>query len=438
MPLSDMVTVTISTMAKGVSRAGFGTPLIAAYHSLYNARVKAYTSLASMVTDGFTAADPAYKAAAVILGQTPHPASIKVGRRALPMTQKVKLAPVSNTVGVTYACVVVDPSGNSTDIEYEVEAGKTIADICAKLKTQLDTVSDLTTTNNSTYVQSTAVAGSLFAYNELNADLELTDVTADPGIATDLAAIQLYDSDWYALCIDSNSEAEIKAAQAYLETLEKIGAYNTADAGARQSVITNDILSDLKALAYVRCVAIYSGDFDGYAGAAWLGRMLPQNPGRATWAYKTLTGVAVDTLNINETAAIKAKNGNYYVATAGLNLTEDGRTPDGIFIDITTGRDWLTARLRERVVSLLANALKIPYTDDGVAMMYLQVDAQLKEGQSPAYGYLATDPAYVITVPKVADVSASDRANRLLPDVNFSATLQGAIHKVEITGVVSV
>jgi hypothetical protein len=40
--------------------------------------------------------------------------------------------------------------------------------------------------------------------------------------------------------------------------------------------------------------------------------------------------------------------------------------------------------------------------------------------------------------PKVKDVSSADRANRVLPDVTFSATLAGAIHAVEILGTISV
>jgi hypothetical protein len=33
-----------------------------------------------------------------------------------------------------------------------------------------------------------------------------------------------------------------------------------------------------------------------------------------------------------------------------------------------------------------------------------------------------------------ADVDANDRASRLLPDIEFIATLAGAIHKTTITG----
>jgi hypothetical protein len=439
MPLSDIVTATVTTSAKGVSQAGFGVPLIAAYHTNYTDRVRQYATLASMVTDGFTAYTPAYRAAAKIFGQTPRPDYLKVGRRALPPTQVVQLAPQSNTVGTVYEVTVTDPAGNATDVSHTVTAGETIADICAALQTDLDAITNSTCTDESTYVECTADnAGELFYFDDLNDDLWLTDVTTDPGIAEDLAAIQLADPEWYALCLDSNSEAEIKAAQAYIETLEKIAAYHTCDAGVRDASTDDDVASDLQDGSYVRYALVSSKHHSGYAGAALLGRMLPQNPGRATWIHKTLTGVTVDSLNDTQCSTIMGKAAFIYVTVAGLNMTLQTTPTDGMWLDIVRGRDWLVARMRERIVSLLANATKVPYTDVGVDMVINQIRAQLRQAQDPAYGLIALTPEFVITAPKVADVSTANKAARLLPDVNFEATLQGAIHKVTITGVVAV
>jgi hypothetical protein len=87
-------------------------------------------------------------------------------------------------------------------------------------------------------------------------------------------------------------------------------------------------------------------------------------------------------------------------------------------------------------MGMLAGLDKVPYTDAGVALIQAQVIASLQS--AVAKGILTSDPAPVVTVPKVANVSPSDKAARILPDVKFSATLAGAIHKVNITGVVSV
>ena len=53
-------------------------------------------------------------------------------------------------------------------------------------------------------------------------------------------------------------------------------------------------------------------------------------------------------------------------------------------------------------------------------------------------GGLAADPAPVVTAPKVADVAAADKVARRLPDIDFTATLAGAVHEVVISGVISV
>ena len=109
---------------------------------------------------------------------------------------------------------------------------------------------------------------------------------------------------------------------------------------------------------------------------------------------------------------------------------------DLTFIDITRSVDFLRARLQEFIYAQLANLDKIPFTDEGVAVIEAEVRAVLQLGIGQ--GILAANPEPVITVPRVADVSFSDKASRLLPDVEFEATLAGAIHSVQIEGVVSV
>lgn len=437
MSLSDIVSITIITTAKGVTQAGFGTPLIVGYHSNYVDLVREYEDLPSLITDGFTANDPIYKAAAAIMGQTPHPASFKVGKRDLPFTQVVQLAPTSNTVDLEYTATLTNSTGNSTTVTHTVETGNTIADITASLQTSINSITNTTSTDNSTYVEQTSDnAGELFFYSGMNEELEYTDVTPDPGIATDLAAIHLADPDWYGLVIDSNSEAEVVAAQAFVETLNRIAAFNLKDAGVKDSGVSDDVASDMQASSYARCVNIYSADHDGYLAAGWMGGMLTTTPGSATWAYKTVAGPAVDSLNVTQEATIEGKNCNHYTAIKGVNITRYGITPSGEFIDVIRGRDWLQARLEERIYTLLINNPKIPYTDGGVDMVRSEVRAQLREGITN--GYLAADPEFVVTAPLVADVSDANKANRILPDIYFQATLAGAIHKVVVSGIISI
>ena len=81
------------------------------------------------------------------------------------------------------------------------------------------------------------------------------------------------------------------------------------------------------------------------------------------------------------------------------------------------------------------------YTDDGIQIIRNALQKALDLGvarKGIAPEELDSDgrkiPSYTITVPRSADVSVNNKANRLLQDVRFTARLAGAIHVVEIRG----
>jgi hypothetical protein len=197
-------------------------------------------------------------------------------------------------------------------------------------------------------------------------------------------------------------------------------------------------MSDLKTAAYSRTAALYHRTFGGteWAAAAWLAGRLTSTPGSDTWAFKTLAGISVDRLTQGEQTSITNKYGSYYVAIGGINNTYEGKSGSGEYMDTIRFVDWLYARIRERVIFVLSNNAKIPYTDSGVGIMKGAIEAVLLQGVQA--GGLAADPAPVVIAPKVADVAAEDRIARLLPDVEFTAQLAGAIHRLEVTGTIAV
>jgi hypothetical protein len=142
--------------------------------------------------------------------------------------------------------------------------------------------------------------------------------------------------------------------------------------------------------------------------------------------------VSVYNLTDTQRSALDGKNGNYYISAGGLALTYPGKTASGEWFDVTRFVDWLQARLRERLIGLLANNAKVPFTDAGIALVVAEIRAQLQQGV--AVGGLAESPAFTISAPLASDVSSVDRAARTLPDVTFSARLAGAIHAIELTG----
>lgn len=86
MPLAvNFVTVTVNLPGVGVTSQSFNTGLIVGTSTIITAteRLRLYTSLAAMLTDGFSNSSPEYLAAQFYFGQNPQPTQLYVGRRDL-------------------------------------------------------------------------------------------------------------------------------------------------------------------------------------------------------------------------------------------------------------------------------------------------------------------------------------------------------------------
>jgi hypothetical protein len=158
-------------------------------------------------------------------------------------------------------------------------------------------------------------------------------------------------------------------------------------------------------------------------------------PGADTWVFKGLAGVDSYELTESEEGALADKNATYYIEVKDVATTLGGKVAAGEWIDVVRGIDWLGARMQERIFFLLLNNKKIPYTDAGIDLVKGQVQAQLDEGVTATL--LVGTPPPTVTAPKAASVNPTVRATRVLPNVNFKARLQGAIHAVQVTGTVT-
>ena len=169
--------------------------------------------------------------------------------------------------------------------------------------------------------------------------------------------------------------------------------------------------------------------------AAVVGRCFPAPVGSITFAYKTLNNVPVSS-EVTTTAAtiLKGKNINYYITIGGRNVTLNGITSGGEYIDITRTTDWLSSRIQENVFNYLANADKIPYTDQGAEILVNAATEVLDQ----AVNRNAIAENYTITAQSILSVPVNDRANRKFGDINISARVSGAIHNVDYNLTISV
>lgn len=422
MSLADLVTVSITATSNLPTLQGFGVPLVVAYHNLYTDRIRYYSSLTAMVTDGFLVTDSAYLAASAILAQSPNVTQFGVGRRALGSLQTLVLTLTSTSTLDTYKATFVDSAGSSHTLS--VASTGTPSTDAPTVATAISgfTLAGCTVTHTGATVTLTHTAGHLtdiqgWQVNPSNAIFTLVDSTADPGIATDLAALLAADgTGWYGFTLDSNSSAEILAAAAWNESNKRFFITNNSDTICGTSS-TSDVMSSAQTSAYTRTGIIFSASqIKGYSGGAALGRILPQSAGSYSLAYKTLTGVKSDVLTETQTNNIITKSGNYYTTYKSVPILFPGVSPGAEFLDIVLGVDALTDRIQTDIFGDLVAAAKIPYTDAGVDTLVATIYADLAVFVNPPYNFLnggdATTPAPTVSAPTVASQSASNRAKR--------------------------
>ena len=436
--LNSIVSVTVSVVAARAAALGFGTPLILSHSAAWTERVRSYTSLAALGAD-FASTTPEYRAATAMFSQNPRPAVVKVGRaNGTVPTQRWAVTPVVVNSD-TYKLTVVDTAGVEHAVSITADSSTSANEIITALKNAIDALSlALTTSDQTTYLRIAAnTPGAFFGvYVDDVAKLGIAMDHADSSLATELAAIQAYDASWYALTILFPSAASITAAAAWIEA----NGIHYFAAGSQDSAIvtttgTSDIAYTEKGLTHNRTVVQYGKTAAiQFFSAGFLGRWLPFTPGAENTKFLQISGLTPDPLTDTQLANAVAKNAMVYDTTAGVAMTETGKSASGRWIDEIRGIDALVSDMGTRVFNLqlaLANiGQKIPFTDAGIAQISGEVLASLK--RFVRTGFLAEDPAPAVLAPKAADVSSADKAARNLPGVTGTATLAGAINSTQV------
>lgn len=448
MSLSDFAQVVISSEGAALTQVGFGTLLCAAFHTHYTDLTREYTSTTQLATDGFATTEPGYVMVQRAFQQKPRPQSVKLGRLAHPATQVVKFGLDSRgALSLTVYGFTMIRGAVTAQISYTSDGTATIAEIVAGLAAAVEastiggSVAAISADTNTTCQITEGTPGNQTFYSAFLGNLTFSDTTADPGMASDLNAIENADADWYGLGIDTQSKATIEATAAWCESEGLvIFACNTTDSAVYDNTSTTDVAAQMQALSYARTILYFSlQDTGAYSGVAGFAERSTHDPGQklagGTWHAKTLTGVAADGLTPTVKAHLRAKNVVPYITTAGRNHTLDGKCIGGEFMDKIRFLDWFAVRTQERITAAELNNDKIPFDDTGISIMVGEVQAQLLLGET-AQGFVTGSTS--CTALPLAQTDPADKAARKLTSVSFSAELSGAIHFVgPITGVVT-
>ena len=443
--LSRIADVQIALRTTGIAEQSFSDLIIVGDHALSVSRVLAITGADELLDMGMASTDSLYKAASDVFSQMPHINKVYIGRRLV--------SSATITVGTAaagdYTATIGWRNGTTGEImsakaKYTALVSNTTSQIATGLAaaiTALSATVSVTTVGNVITVTGNP-SGSSFSVS-VGGNLTTANAASAEPLAATMAACAAELGNWYGVMITSRTESDVLAAADWVEANEKLFFTSSAQAAILDGASTTDVASKLKQAQYFRTAIWYHGAANSeFIDGAAPGHLFTFYPGQETWALKRLAGITYDALQEGKAIAAHAKNANTFEVFRNFAVTQNGKVAAGEWIDVIRFRDWLVEQIRINVVSALINADgKVPYTDDGIQIIRNALQKALDLGvarKGIAPEELDSDgrkiPSYTITVPRSADVSVNNKANRLLQDVRFTARLAGAINVVEIRG----
>lgn len=449
--VDNHVELTIVADAVSASREGFGTIGVVSHNCTWpdGEASRSYADPTDAAADWATDS-PEYLWMAKAFSQSPRPRLIKILNAKLGAPTQRYALNLTPTVGLksshTYQLEVAGEGFDTEVVEFDSDASATNDEVMAGIVASLNAVVDKNylaavvtgTGDTDTMTVTGAAPGDWFSVKVISrADFAISQNHADADVDVDLAAIDLEDSDWFWLGTLYNSEAYILTVAAWAQANGKMYYFaSNATDDLKTSTGSMGVGDKVRALAYKYVAGDYHPNPVEFADAAVIGGLAARKIGSWTAKFKRRTGVTFVPLTTTERTNLVARQMNFYEKAKSINLTSEGTTfGDGVnkWIDNVVNIDWLSDVIKTNIFSLQNSEAKIPFTDGGAAM----IEAQVRAGLSEGFDNTVITEEYDVSVPLIADVSDSDKALRILPDVDFECILQGAIHKVRVTGKVS-
>jgi hypothetical protein len=286
MPLSDIVTVAITTTGPAPTQQGFGIPLIlgAVQNATYGAdRIRFYTSLTGMTTDGFLTTDPEYLAAQAIFSQNPAPPQIAVGKRTNKPTQQFKIKILQGVVGKVYTAFINGVAKSFTAVDTVV--ANIATGLAAAIGTPTGFGAAAAVTDTVTFTASVAGNWCRVSVTNPNVDMDNWQSHADNAVQTELTAIRNIDDTWYGIIstfagtIGATNTSEVGQIAAWAEANQKLYIADVQDSTIIGSG-SSDVSSNLKALNYARTTAGITPTTVSSSAPAWPGSACRSPPAR--------------------------------------------------------------------------------------------------------------------------------------------------------------
>ncbi len=451
MPNTDHVQVQITVDSVGITRQGFGMPLIVSHCAEFGPeRVRFYSSIAAVAED-FETDSVEYRCATRIFSQSPKPPRIAIGRADAAVSQQYEISVSDVRNSTAYALKIKGVGFEDATATTTSDTDATADEIIAALLTQVNAVTDknftasvLTNGSDDDTLQITADEDcGWFSVEVVNPRLmssKLTHTVDNGDLTEDLDEMLLEDGSWYCVLTNYNSQDYVGAVADWVNANGRIYSFDVPDTESIDVAVGSgtDTLAVQFGLGYSGVQGSYHPNPAAFMAAGWMGAWLPTDPGQATSKFITIQGV--EPVRLTDTAKnnLRARRANSYERVYNIPITWEGTvfSTEYKFLDVRRDVDWLIDYVQTSVFGLLAGSPIIPYTPPGLAKIEGVVRSAI-DGAAVTQGVLA-EGTTVIEMPVFADIDPADKADRILRHVKFFGTLSGAVHAViPIDGVVT-
>jgi len=453
----EVVDVVVSLGTSQIEQVGFEVPLFATPTNLFTERVRSYSTLDSIVSDGFAVGSPVHRWAENVFAGKFAPSSVKIGRMAYTNT-KVTFNQ-TNYSGVLTLNITVKTSSSvftKSISTTSLSAATSATDAATAMMTAIEAdndIKDLVTSTVSAEVLTIApTANDLVSVGYAMENQYLISNTGTETVAVALPLIAAEDNNWYFLSTESHTDTDIKAAAAYAAaaTPKRMHVYSSANADIMNASLTTDIASELKAQAYDTSCGFYSETADSdWSEGGVVGAIAAIDPSFGeTLHLKTMPSIPVSKLSLTQQEAIWNKNCNFYKQVKGVNVVWEGKCASGEYFDTIRFSHWLAAKIDESLFgylyrqSNLGQSIKMSDDDLPVLKQVLQNDplnvairnGGILNGFSPD-GKVDYSP--IVTVPQRKDIPVNDLAARFLDGVTVDVVYANSLHFIKVRAYVT-
>lgn len=458
LPLDSVVDVSVTISPSTPATPSFNkalivgtSPVIGSVTGL-NPRIRLYTSLAQIASDGFATNSPEYTAASIYFSQSPAPLYLYIGRQDLTSIGSLDIGAAG---GTNYA---VGDEFTVTQVGAHLGRG-IVTTVAAGVVTGVDIVKGFQGTGYSVANNLSTVA---LSGTGAGLTVDILAIGETPLQAVNACRIAV--PDWYLVAalaaLDADNIAIGEWAQA--QQPQCVYFYTTGTTQAL-SCAAGTVFAALKAGTFSRAMGFYATTMSGlapnniYAAVAAMGVAMGLNTGLDnsyfTMKFKALVGINVQTdLTQTDIARLEAANANVYLSFANsYTWMEQGVVASGSFFDEILNLDMLGSDMQFSVVDLLVSNPAIFQTQAGQTQILNAINGacarsaargfisggiwegqtlsgnglSLTPGQSIPNGYLAQSANY-------SSQSTADRKARKGMPVYVAIIESGAVHSLVI------